>query len=106
MSEEKQSFDVIGTLLLIFGVGCIAQGLALAGQPAFSSRAIMLTLLIGVACLTGFLLHARGRTNSTLDLRLFADSNYRWASAATLVLGSAFGMMFLTFYLFFTGVWH
>lgn len=106
MSNEKQSFDAIGTLLLIFGVGCIAQGLAAAGQLASSSHATILPLSIGVACLLGFLFHARGRPDSTLDLRLFADSNYRWASAATLVLGSAFGIMFLTFYLFFTGVWH
>lgn len=106
MSEEKQSFDVIGTLLLIFGVGCIAEGLAAAGQLASSLQTITLPLTIGGACLTGFLLHARERPDSALDLRLFAASNYRWASAATLVLGSAFGIMFLSFYLFFTGVWH
>jgi MFS family permease len=36
---------------------------------------------------------------------LFADPHYRWASLATLVLGIAFGLMFLAFYLLFTGVW-
>jgi len=106
VSQQRQSYDVIGTLLLIFGVGCIAHGLAEAGQGAFLSQLVMIPLSIGFVCLIGFLLHARGRPDSALDLRLFADSNYRWASAATLVLGSAFGMMFLSFYLFFTGVWH
>jgi EmrB/QacA subfamily drug resistance transporter len=106
VSDEKQGFDVIGTLLLILGVGGIADGLAEAGQGGYASQAMVIPLSVGITCLIGFLFHAHGRPDAALDLRLFADSNYRWASAATLVLGCAFGMMFLSFYLFFTGVWH
>jgi hypothetical protein len=98
--------DVIGTLLLIVGVGSMAHGLAEAGQRAWPSFTIVVPMMLGIICLIGFLIHARGRTDAALDLRLFADTPYRWASLATLVLGMAFGMMFLAFYLFFTGVWH
>lgn len=104
--ENKQGLDVVGTLLLIAGVGGIAEGLSEAGQVAWCSQAVIIPLSLGFICLVGFIFHARGRSNAALDLRLFADTNYRWATAATLLLGMAFGMMFLAFYLFFIGVWH
>jgi EmrB/QacA subfamily drug resistance transporter len=105
-SDNNQSVDVIGTLLLIVGVGSMAHGLAEAGQRAWPSFTIVVPMMLGIICLIGFLIHASGRTDAALDLQLFADTHYRWASLATLVLGMAFGMMFLAFYLFFTGVWH
>ncbi len=106
IGNDQRGWDVFGTLLLIAGVSGIADGLAEAGDGAWTSQAVVLRLPIGILCLIGFLFHARTRADAALDLRLFDDSAYRWASAATLVLGIAFGMMFLAFYLFFTGVWH
>ena len=96
--------DIIGTLLLIGGVAVIAGGLAHGSQE--SPGNILIVSLVGLALLATFFFWARGRSDAALDLRLFSEPDYRWASAATLVLGFAFGMMFLTFYLFFTGVWH
>jgi MFS family permease len=48
---------------------------------------------------------ARGRESAALDLSLFEDRNYRLANLATLIFGAAFGMMFVSFFLFMTGVW-
>jgi len=102
----KKGFDLVGTLLIIGSSGGIAGGLSQAGESALLSIHVMLPLMLGLILTVGFLLWARQRENSALDLRLFADRQYRWASLATLILGIAFGLMFLSFYLLFTGLWH
>ena len=104
-SEVASGFDALGTLLLIAGVALVAGGLTQAEHSPWASFDVALPLVSGVAVLAAFGLWAKGREDAALDLRLFSDANYRWASAATLVLGAGFGMMFLSFYLFFTGVW-
>jgi EmrB/QacA subfamily drug resistance transporter len=98
-------FDRLGTVLLVAGVACLSGGLAHAGPGVWNSKEVVQPTVWGIALLGIFFFYARGREDAALDLRLFADRNYRWASAATLVLGMAFGLMFLSFYLFFTGVW-
>jgi len=104
--RTRPSVDLVGTLLLILAVGGIAAGLSEAGESALLSNAVLIPLGLGLVMSVSFLLWARHRTDAALDLRLFAVPIYRWASAATLVLGIAFGMMFLAFYLLVTGVWH
>jgi EmrB/QacA subfamily drug resistance transporter len=106
VNENRYDFDALGTLLIIVGVGCFAGGLAQAEQFEWTSRNVTWPLAAGITLVMSFVVHARGRRDAALDLALFDQSNYGWASAATLVLGMAFGMMFLSFYLFFTGVWH
>jgi hypothetical protein len=105
-TRARSSLDFVGTLLIIFGVGGIAAGLSQAGDSALTSAAVLAPLGLGLMMSVGFLRWARHRVDAALDLRLFVDPTYRWASAATLVLGIAFGLMFLPFYLLFTGVWH
>ena len=101
--SSHHRFDVVGTSLLISGIGFLVGGLAQAGQGARSGWEVLQSPGIGLALIAGYVVFARGKPNAPLGL--FANSNYRWASAATLVLGMAFGLMFLAFYLFFTGVW-
>ena len=105
VSKSVSRLDLPGTLLLIAGVACLSGGLVHAGPDGWISANVIQPMIAGIALLVGFILYARKRPDAALDLRLFADNNYRWASAATLVLGMAFGMMFLSFYMFFTGVW-
>jgi EmrB/QacA subfamily drug resistance transporter len=102
----KKGFDLVGSMLIMGGVGGIAGGLSQAGESASSSIHVMLPIVLGVVLMVGLLLWARQRENSALDLLLFADRHYRWASLAMLLLGIAFGLMFLSFYLLFTGLWH
>ncbi len=103
--KTSHRFDALGTMLLIAGVAFLAGGLAQARQGSWLKPEVLQPLAGGLVLVGGFIWYAWGRRDAALDLGLFADSNYRWASAATLVLGMAFGMMFLSFYLFFTGVW-
>jgi len=104
--RASSSFDLVGTLLIISGMGGIAGGLSQTGDFALLSADVLLPLATGLVMSVSFFFWARRRTDAALDLRLFADPIYRWASLATLVLGTAFGLMFLAFYLLFTGVWH
>jgi EmrB/QacA subfamily drug resistance transporter len=104
--RSKSSLDLAGTLLLIFAVSGLAAGLSQAGESALFSSSFLAPLGLGFVMSIAFFFWAKNRTDAALDLRLFADPIYRWASLATLVLGIAFGLMFLSFYLLFTGVWH
>lgn len=105
-AKSKANLDLVGSLLIIFAVGGIAAGLSRAGESALLSASVLGPLGLGLVMFASFLVWARLRTQAALDIRLFAYPVYRWASLATLVLGIAFGLMFLTFYLLFTGVWH
>ena len=53
-----------------------------------------------------FVRWARNRPSAALDLGLFADRSYCFTNLATLMFGIAFTMMFLSFFLFVTGVWN
>lgn len=104
--RSKSSLDLAGTLLLIFAVSSLAAGLSQAGESALFSSSVLAPLGLGCLMSLAFFFWAKNRTDATLDLRLFAQPVYRWASLATLVLGIAFGLMFLSLYLLFTGAWH
>ncbi len=98
-------FDRIGTLLLVSGVGMVAAGLSRMGDPEASQSASAAQVLIGVVLLAGLMRRTHVRDDRDSGLNLLAMPRYRWASLATLLLGMSFGMMFLAFYLLFTGVW-
>lgn len=101
----RPRFDGLGTLLVLLGVGGLAAGLARAGEQPLWSAAVLTPLLAGLVLLAGFPLWARRQKEPAIDMTLFDQGQYRWASLGSLVLGVSFGLMFLTFYLFFTGVW-
>jgi EmrB/QacA subfamily drug resistance transporter len=98
--------DLPGSVLLMVGVGAICFGIVRSPGRGWSAATNWAALIAGLAMLAGFVAWARGRESSALDLSLFDDRNYRLANLATLVFGAAFGMMFLSFFLFMTGVWH
>jgi EmrB/QacA subfamily drug resistance transporter len=98
-------FDGIGTLLIVLGVGGIATGLTQAGETNLLSASVLPYLIVGIVLLIGFPFWAARRKEAAIDIRLFDHRDYRWACLGTLILGIAFGLMFLAFYLFFTGVW-
>lgn len=104
--EDVAPFDWAGTARLIVGLGTLAHGIVLAGETGWSSWATRSAILGGLGLLGWFVWRARQRPDGALDLRLFEDPNFRWASVGTLIFGAAFSLMFFTFYLFMTGVWH
>ncbi len=104
-SQGAAGPDLPGGVLLIAGVGAICFGIVQSPDPGGSAATNWAALVAGFTMLAGFVAWARGRESSALDLSLFDDRNYRLANLATLVFGSAFGMMFLSFFLFMTGVW-
>ncbi len=106
VNTNSEGFDARGTALLIASVAMIASGLTQVESFMWSSSHVWLPLAGGLVLLGMFVAWAYGREDAALDLRLFANRNYRWASAGSLALGTGFGMMFLSFYLFFIGVWH
>jgi EmrB/QacA subfamily drug resistance transporter len=99
-------FDVVGSLLIVLGLGGLAAGLSTAGELSLHSVHVTGTFLLGVVILTIFPFWAKQRRHAALDVSMFDQPVYRWASFGTLVLGISFGLMFLTFYLFFTEIWH
>jgi EmrB/QacA subfamily drug resistance transporter len=95
--------DLLGALLLIAGVAALVLGIVQASTWPASS--VLASSAAGLALLGAFVRWAHGRESAALDLRLFENTNYRWVSVATLTFGAAFTMMFLSFFLFLTGVW-
>ena len=98
--------DIPGIALLIAAVGAIALGCSKSNDWGWASPLTWSVLVAGVALTGAFLAWARGRTSAALDLTLFDDRTYRYVNLATFLFGIAFTMMFLTFFLFVTGVWH
>ena len=98
--------DVPGIALLIAAVGAIALACSKSNDWGWASPLTWGVLVAGIALTGAFLGWARGRPSAALDLTLFADRTYACVSLATFVFGIAFTMMFLTFFLFVTGVWH
>lgn len=99
-------FDSIGTLLIVLGVGSIAAGLSQAGENALLSASVLPSLIVGSLLLICLPFWSRQQKVPAIDMSLFDQKEYRWASLGTLILGVSFGLMFLAFYLFVTGVWH
>lgn len=99
-------FDWAGSARLMVGLGTLAHGIVLAGESGWISWPSQASLAVGLGLLVWFVWRAHQRPDGALDLRLFDDPNFLWASVGTLAFGAAFSLMFLTFYLFMTGIWH
>lgn len=97
--------DWIGSGLIAGGIGLIVAGGVELEQPGGASRGVFALIVLGLALLVACVAWSWRRPAGTLDLTLFRNRNYTWGNAATLVFGTAFGLMFLTFFLFMTGVW-
>jgi EmrB/QacA subfamily drug resistance transporter len=97
--ENRARPDWFGSALLAAGFGALV-----AGSAGGASGPVLIA--VGFILLAGCIAWSRRRSNATLDLSLFGNRNYRLANTATLIFGTAFGMMFLTFFVFMTGIWH
>jgi EmrB/QacA subfamily drug resistance transporter len=95
--RAEQRLDVLGGLLLPGGTALFLWGLAEVGQKGTLSAAWPLTaLLVGLALVGSFVVHALATTNPLIDVRLFVKRGFATAAATNLMLGIAlFGVALL-----------
>ena len=104
--DNAAPLDVVGVLLLIFGVGAIALGLVRSEALGWASPFVLGAIALGLAALAGFVIWARRVRYPAIDLTLFETPTYRYVNLATLSFGIAFAMMFMGFFIYMTNVWH
>ncbi|MEM7470170.1 MAG: MFS transporter [Pseudomonadota bacterium] len=97
--------DIPGTVLLIVAFGALTFGIVSTDDMGWTSAAVLSWLAVGVAAALLYLLWARGRPDATIDLTLFRDRAFAFATLAALVFGAAFSMLFLGYFLFLIAVW-
>jgi len=81
--------DVTGLILASAGTVGITYGLTELGAAAGLDTAAIVALLVGLAALVGFVVHARRAKRPLLDLGLYASPAFAAASVATFALGAA-----------------
>lgn len=100
------SFDLLGTALLMLGVGLLAFGIVQSEVLGWRSLTVSGLLFAGLGVLLGFVNWAQYTPHPALDLSLFSDTTYRNVNIATLVFGIAFSMMFFGLFFFLIQIWH
>ncbi|MFF4732783.1 MFS transporter [Streptomyces mirabilis] len=87
--------DALGGALLVVGVGSLALGLVQGRDWGWSSSTI--TTIFAIAALSLILCLARSARHEVpvLDLKLFTNRVFAWASVATLIFYTGFGMLLL-----------
>jgi EmrB/QacA subfamily drug resistance transporter len=103
--ERGAPIDVIGVLLLIFGVGSITFGLVQSETLGWTSPMVTLAIAGGLVILAAFVVWARSVRAPAIDLSLFQDRTYCFINLATLCFAIGFAMMFFQMFLFLTDVW-
>jgi EmrB/QacA subfamily drug resistance transporter len=104
--ENGAPLDIVGVALLASGVGAFALGLVRSEALGWSSPLVLSLLGLGIVAIGAFIPWARRIAAPAIDLTLFDSGTYRFVNLATLSFGTAFAMMFFTFFLFMTGIWH
>ena len=104
-SETRVPFDAIGVLLLILGIGSVAYGIVQSEHAHWLSLAVLAPVISGAFILSIFYMWSRRIAHPALDLSLFADPSYRFVNLATVTFGTAFSMMFFSYFLFLIEVW-
>jgi EmrB/QacA subfamily drug resistance transporter len=91
------NFDLWGFCLLSPGLAAFVYALSEVGiTGSFTSTPVVVSFVLGIALMVGFVLHALRIRNPLLDLRLFANRNFTIANICIFVLGATlFGSMFL-----------
>lgn len=105
-ATTRRRVDVVGMALLIVAVGALALAIVQANSPHWPRTDLIAVAVTGVLALAAFVAWARKASAPLVDLGLFRNRTYSAVNLATLSFGIAFSMMFFTFFLYMTGVWH
>ena len=98
-----EALDWLGVSLIIVGMATLTWGVVSFGEV--SGAALLGVVVVGIAALATYVAWAQGRSYAAIDLRLFHDRTYATITIATFVFGIAFAMLFLSSFLFLTGIW-
>jgi EmrB/QacA subfamily drug resistance transporter len=91
------SFDPVGQLLFIVGIGALTYALVQAPVDGFASPAIYAPLITAAAVLVGFVLFQLRSSDPMMDVRLFRSAPYTAAIVtAFAVLFCAYGTLLVT----------
>ena len=92
-----EELDWKGLLLLSPGLAALVYGLAETGpQGGFNAPEVLVPMIVGLAMVGGFVVHALRRANALIDVRLFKDRVMAIATSTSFVLAmSFFGAMIL-----------
>jgi EmrB/QacA subfamily drug resistance transporter len=91
------TFDTLGFCLLSPGLAALVYSLSEVGVTgSFTSTPVIVSFVLGVLAMAGFLAHALRVRNPLLDLRPFKNRNFAIANVCIFVIGATlFGSMFL-----------
>ncbi|MGH2892594.1 MAG: DHA2 family efflux MFS transporter permease subunit, partial [Solirubrobacteraceae bacterium] len=95
--EAADKLDVRGLILMATGLPLLTYGLAEIGVTgSFSSVKVIVPIILGIALVAAFVLHALKIPKPLLDMRLYRRPTFSSASFAMFCLGAAlFGGMIL-----------
>jgi EmrB/QacA subfamily drug resistance transporter len=95
--SRGSQLDVPGLLLISPGLALLVYGLSEAGDKGgFGSARVQVMIAAGTVLIVGFVLQALRGSHPLLDMRLFTNRTFSFASVVCFVIGaSMFGAMFL-----------
>ena len=98
--------DPTGIALLVVGMAAIAAAVVKGEDWGYADVRTLASACGGLLALFLFIARSRSIANPAIDLRLFDDTRFMFANAATFVYGIAFVVMFFGNIFFLTQQWH
>jgi EmrB/QacA subfamily drug resistance transporter len=94
---SRAAFDTVGFCLLSPGLAALIYSLSEVGTTgSYTSPAVLVSFVLGVVLMAGFILHAVRAQHPLLDLHPFKNRNFAIANVCIFVIGATlFGSMFL-----------
>jgi EmrB/QacA subfamily drug resistance transporter len=89
--------DILGAVLVTFGLGGLVYGLVESPRLGWHDPAVLVSLALGVVCLTAFPFVEQRAANPMVPLMLFPSRAFTGANLLTLFLYAAFGIFFFVF---------
>ena len=105
-SGERRRVDGIGMALLMLAVGAVTLAIVEFDAPGWNIMELGLMSATGFIAASAFIAWSRRVPAPLVDLALFRHRTYRYVNLATLTFGTAFSMMFLTFFFYMMNIWH
>ena len=86
--RTQRRLDLVGLLLLATGLPLVVYGLANIAEHGIAATVSWLPIVFGLVLSIVFVPHALRHANPLLDVRLFANRAFTWASLTTFSLGA------------------
>jgi EmrB/QacA subfamily drug resistance transporter len=95
-NPKAPRLDWLGAVLVVAGVTGVVYGIIEEPQDGWGDPHVLVGLLGGAALLAAFVVHELRTRGPLVDLRLFADARFTWATVAFTILGFALtGLLFV-----------